>query len=1631
MPTRAHHARRALRWLAAVVVVALLVVCFLLTTGPGLRLLLAVGVPLYERRIAGGVAIERAEGPLLGRFTLRGVVLSDRAGRPLVVADAVVVDWSPSALLRGEVRVDELRLDGARVHLRGDAAGGFGDLAPPGRDEPEDMSLQPGPDLPLALAVDLRLRGGAVYGADDAPLVDAAELDARARGASRAATLEVTHGQARIAGTHPLRGLRLRARWASPLAAVDDLRVRLPGVELVVPSARLDVRRLGGAVRLRAVASLAGLAALLPPGTLDALRPLGERVRLDAVVEGVPEDMSGELRLALAPGAALTLTGAGAWRGAPRADLRLDAEVDLGPWTGGRIGRVRPALELHARALPGDRLALVGGLGCAACDGLGAVSAEFDGVADGPRRGLSLETSLSLAGVSALVELRALGGELHALRWRLSAPDLARPAGVARRFTPGVPAVAGSLAGRGLCAGPELRCAGALELRRLTAADVSIGAARADIHVRKNMSEGTLAIGARDLRRAGQIVERAELELAIAAAGKGPVAPFLPTGLPPLHADLRAAAVVRGGDRGHLDLSVTTGREVRAELRALELAHHSARIRLAGPAHLVLRARSVEVDHLRLDLGRGRLALRGVADLDGASDLRLDVDHFPLAALAPLMPDLRPAGLASAAVRLRGRPTAPVLRADLAVRGAGLHRRRIGDVDLAVHLAGGHARADLDLRGPLARRLALRADLPLRIDMSSSTWSFGHEPARVELRIADLRLPRLAPWVTDTSLGGRVDGTLVLTGDLHRGPRLAGDWRGRALAVERVPLGDLDVTLRHRDGRLRTHLELQRSGGRARLDGQVPLELDLARGRFAWHRARDHHAELVVECVDLGAQLATVAPDAEVDGRIAARLELSGPATAPEIAAGIRVEGLRHRRLSFGSYDLGAVVRAGGTSLALAGDGPVGRVRLQALAPIGLTVAGPVWRRDGWYALDLDLRGFELAALQPLAGVAVGGQVSGHIALAGPRAGPRLQGSVWADHLASDGAALGDLRAELGLRDGTATVAARGRLGRSELRLDARAPVDVDLGAPKLAWGSEHVGSLHLDLTDVDRAALAPFYALPPDALVDLDVHAHVDLDRERVGARASVTGAIGRERLGTEPLALRLDVDDRRQTLRGHLGEHGEDDRWLDVTVDAGASMPAVRRGEIDILATPIRGAVTASALDLRHLGGLLPTSLHDLAGELFADLELRGRLGAPVVDGAVRLRDGAVTVVPLQQRFRDITADIVADGPRLHLARLTAASGEGRVRASGEVTFAPGGRVAAEADVHLRRFPVVRPGWPQVTVDTRVQASVEARPDALALSFTVPGAEVWVSDLTTRAPDPIPENASVEILAGPIPGLLPASEQERPDADAEEQDVLQDMSVGVALTEPVHIQGPAMDMRWTGKVTTRTFHGRTRVLGEFRSDRGRFELLGTDFRIDRGRVFLPEGGETIDPYIDLAADARTPQADVTVTLRGRLSRPELRLRSQPSLTEPQIFSLLLTGTVDSNETDPKKAQASAAGLLVNFTNPTLARFADQRLGIDRIKFGFGADVTQPVLTVGKYLSKSIYAETTYHHNAPPRQNRIEGQVEYRFAPGWSVETFFGDAAVGGLDVFWRRSFGGRRRPSPWPTEGLFGHVH
>jgi hypothetical protein len=67
--------------------------------------------------------------------------------------------------------------------------------------------------------------------------------------------------------------------------------------------------------------------------------------------------------------------------------------------------------------------------------------------------------------------------------------------------------------------------------------------------------------------------------------------------------------------------------------------------------------------------------------------------------------------------------------------------------------------------------------------------------------------------------------------------------------------------------------------------------------------------------------------------------------------------------------------------------------------------------------------------------------------------------------------------------------------------------------------------------------------------------------------------------------------------------------------------------------------------------------------------------------------------------------------------------------------------------------------------------------------------------------------------------------------------------------------------------------------------------------------------------------------------------------------------------------------------------------------------------------------VTKNVYAETEYHHNAPDGENTAQLEVQYEFAPRWSLETFFGDAAEGGIAVFWGFAFDTKANQAESPT--------
>ncbi|MBB4657600.1 translocation/assembly module TamB domain-containing protein [Parvularcula dongshanensis] len=146
-PVRHHHWwARALRWLGVLLVVLiallLLAVFVLPKTDLGRGFLDRTARPIVEEQVRAqlGSDIDFAplQGALPGELILEDVVLSEN-GEPWFTADRIRLDWSPLALIRRDIVVNELAIRAAELHRP----------PPPRPEQPQKLQEESGPlDLP-------------------------------------------------------------------------------------------------------------------------------------------------------------------------------------------------------------------------------------------------------------------------------------------------------------------------------------------------------------------------------------------------------------------------------------------------------------------------------------------------------------------------------------------------------------------------------------------------------------------------------------------------------------------------------------------------------------------------------------------------------------------------------------------------------------------------------------------------------------------------------------------------------------------------------------------------------------------------------------------------------------------------------------------------------------------------------------------------------------------------------------------------------------------------------------------------------------------------------------------------------------------------------------------------------------------------------------------------------------------------------------------------------------------------------------------------------------------------------------------------------------------------------------------
>ena len=476
-----------------------------------------------------------------------------------------------------------------------------------------------------------------------------------------------------------------------------------------------------------------------------------------------------------------------------------------------------------------------------------------------------------------------------------------------------------------------------------------------------------------------------------------------------------------------------------------------------------------------------------------------------------------------------------------------------------------------------------------------------------------------------------------------------------------------------------------------------------------------------------------------------------------------------------------------------------------------------------------------------------------------------------------------------------------------------------------------------------------------------------------------------------------------------------------------------------LDRFPTLPRDSAISGALTLRNtplaLFEAATAAISDASGTLSGELQLRGSLREPRLDGTVNLVDGASFITPLGVRLVGMDGALRFSGDNLSLPRLTvsgAGNRGGNAVLSGRIGFAalsdPSFDLTVQA-TNLRIFDRPRIATLQVSTEAGgLQIRGTQRSSYLTGSVTIPTGDIIIPELgvaknLVSIDDPefftlidTTTTAGRSLLAAAPSPLL---------RNLEVRDVR------LVMGNNVWLRSPEANIKLAGDVGVTLGRGRldsTRVQlaldGTLLAERGTYRLkLGygavqRTFDVERGtlRFF---GEPELNPTLDIQATNIVRQytrqdrdIPVRITIGGTLVAPTLKLSSaDPSLalSESDAISYLFTGRPSFAVTTAADQYSSQAlGVFLPTLGSALGDRVARALGFDQFQiesaggvsgqqFGASSILASTRLGGGVQLGGRTFVRATVGlcqlfgtsqvSTGQPLVNSIGAKLEYRFS--------------------------------------------
>jgi translocation and assembly module TamB len=387
---------------------------------------------------------------------------------------------------------------------------------------------------------------------------------------------------------------------------------------------------------------------------------------------------------------------------------------------------------------------------------------------------------------------------------------------------------------------------------------------------------------------------------------------------------------------------------------------------------------------------------------------------------------------------------------------------------------------------------------------------------------------------------------------------------------------------------------------------------------------------------------------------------------------------------------------------------------------------------------------------------------------------------------------------------------------------------------------------------------------------------------------------------------------------------------------------------------------------LDVQAKGSVSMTLLHTFDTDVISSGKVEftvaggGYLANPDLTGRIQFDKVNVAIDGVPNGLSNMNGTLVFNGDRLQVESLTATTGGGMLKIGGSIRYKNGiyADLTATGDV-------VRVRLYGLSATANANLKLQGAPESSLLSGTI---------LMTR----FGIGQDVDFAAFGSPGGVSAPTN--PDAPANRIR----LDVRVTSAPQLDFQNSYAKLAGTVDLTIRGTAADPSVLGRIEINDGSATFAGTKYQLQRGDIYFTNPVR-IDPIIDLDATAQVENYDITVGLHGTATNLKPTYRSEPPLSETDVFALLALGRTQEEAQLYQERQVqqgtdpTTSALLGGALNATVSNRVEKLFGVGSVKidpaFVGTLGNSSARITVQQQLSRQITATFATNVNTSAQQ--------------------------------------------------------